>query len=377
MRKKLLLLTLVLLSAVLLSACGGAIRGTTWPGLAADETTAYLADLPFVYGINLQDGKETWRFSDRNDNKAQFYAAPVLTPDGLVIVGSSAGEHILYALDPSDLLADGDIKSPAVEWTFTGATGGWVASPLIVNDMLFAPNADGNLYVLDLNDGQSQKQALQTVLLVDPEDPDKKPGRLWAQPVTDGERVFVTSLDHSIFAVDLETYEIVWHKDLGAAIPGSPAIGPDGKLYVGSLASKLEQFDPATGQHGSVLDAEYWIWSTPTLDGNALFFGDLKGNFYSFDTTTGALNWSVQPDGAITANAILQNDHLLLATESGNIYAIDKDGKTLWFEEVGGKIYTTPVAAGDLILVAPLGAEFYLAALDSTGRQVWTFTPEN
>ena len=368
MRKKLLLLTLVLLSAVLLSACGGAIRGTTWPGLAADETTAFLADLPFVYGINLQDGKETWRFSDRNDNKAQFYAAPVLTPEGLVIVGSSAGEHILYALDPSDLLADGDIKTPAVEWTFTGATGGWVASPLIVNDMLFAPNADGNLYVLDLNDGQSQKQPVQVIDLG---------GRLWAQPVTDGERVFVTSLDHSLYAIDLETYSVVWHEDISAAIPGSPALGPDGRLYLGSLASKLEQFDPATGQHGSVLDAEYWIWSTPTLDGNALFFGDLKGNFYSFDTTTGALNWSVQPDGAITANAILQNDHLLLATESGNIYAIDKDGKTLWFEEVGGKIYTTPVTAGDLILVAPLGAEFYLAALDSNGRQVWTFTPEN
>jgi outer membrane protein assembly factor BamB len=99
----------------------------------------------------------------------------------------------------------------------------------------------------------------------------------------------------------------------------------------------------------------------------------LKGNFYSFDTATNTLNWSIQPDGAITANAILQNDHLLLATESGSLYAIGKDGKTLWFEKVGGKIYTTPVVAGDLILVAPLETDFYLAALDSNGRQVWTF----
>lgn len=367
MRKKLSLMTLVLLGAVLLSACGGAIRGTTWPGLAADENTAYLADLPFVFGINLQDGREAWRFSDKNDNKAQFYAAPVLTPDGLVIVGSSAGEHILYALDPDDLLTDGNIKTPAVEWTFAGETGPWVAAPLIVEGMLFAPNADGNLYVLDLNDGQSQKQAVATVELG---------GRLWAQPVTDGERVYVTSLDHSVHAVDVETYTIVWEKDISAAIPGSPAVGPDGRLYLGSLASQLEQFDPATGQHDSVLDAEYWIWSTPVLDGNTLYFGDLKGNFYSFDTSTAALNWSVQPDGAITASAILQNDHLLLATESGNIYAIDRDGKTLWFEEVGGKIYTTPVIAGDLILVAPLETDFYLAAYKEDSK-VWEFKPEN
>lgn len=367
MRKKLMLISLVLLGAVLLSACGGAVRGTTWPGLTADETTAYLADLPLVFGINLADGKEAWRFSDKNDNKAQFYATPVLTPDGLVIVGSSTGEHILYALDPRDLIANGDFKNPALEWTFAGATGPWVASPLVLDDMLFAPNSDGNLYVLDLNDGQSQKQAVATVELG---------GRLWAQPVTDGERVYVTSLDHSIYAVDAETYKVVWHEDISAAIPGSPAIGPDGNLYVGSLASQLERFDPATGAHTPVLDAEYWIWSTPVLDGNELYFGDLKGYFYSFDTTSGGLSWKVQPDGAITANAILQNDHLLLATESGNIYAIGRDGKTLWFEEVGGKIYTTPVAVGDLILVAPLGADFYLAALDPNGRQVWTFTPE-
>jgi outer membrane protein assembly factor BamB len=153
-------------------------------------------------------------------------------------------------------------------------------------------------------------------------------------------------------------------------------------LYIGSLASQLVQFDPQTGQHKTVLDTEEWIWSAPVADGDALYFGDLKGNFYSFNTSTAALNWSIQPDGPITANALVQNDHVLLATESGNIYAIDKNGNILWFEEVrderaNGKIYTTPVVASDLILVAPLETEFHLTALDSNGRQVWTFTPEN
>jgi outer membrane protein assembly factor BamB len=198
--------------------------------------------------------------------------------------------------------------------------------------------------------------------------------------VTDGERIFVTSLDHSVYAVDAKTYDVLWHEDVAGAIPGSPVIGSDGMLYVGSLDSELEQFDPETGRHQSVLTAKNWIWSTPVVDGDTLYFGDLDGNFYSFDTAASKLNWSIQPDGAITASAILQNDHLLIATESGNVYAIDKEsGKTLWFEQIdqkdGGKIYTTPVLAGDNILVAPLEADFYLAALDSDGRQVWTFAP--
>jgi outer membrane protein assembly factor BamB len=373
MRKKLSIISMVLLSAVLLSACaGGAVRGTTWPGLTADENTAYLADLTFVYAVNLKDGKEVWRFSDKEDGKAQFYATPVVTSDGLVVVGSAASKHILYALNPNDLFDNGNFKNPAVEWTFTGATGSWVAAPLIVNDMLFAPNGDGNLYVFDLNDGKSQKQPVKTVELG---------GRLWAQPVTDGERVYITSLDHSVHAVDIASYTVVWDKEISAAIPGSPAIGSDGMLYVGSLASQLERFDPANGNHNSVFDAKDWIWSTPIYDGDTLYFGDLQGNFYSFNTSGDAVNWSIQPDGAITASAILQNDHLLLATESGNIYAIDKEGQTLWFEEVRdakttGKLYTTPVVAGDLILVAPLETEFFLTALDSNGRTVWTFIPE-
>jgi outer membrane protein assembly factor BamB len=178
-----------------------------------------------------------------------------------------------------------------------------------------------------------------------------------------------------VFGIDLETYEY-WEEDLGAAIPGSPAIGSDGMLYVGSLAKQLERFDPETGNHQPVLDTKNWVWSTPVVDGDNLYFGDVDGNFYSFNTSTSTLNWSIQPDGAITASVILQNDHLLLVTESGNVYAIGKDSKVLWPEEVGGKIYTTPVTANDLILVAPLETEFYLAALDPNGRQVWTFPQE-
>jgi eukaryotic-like serine/threonine-protein kinase len=363
MRKKFVFIIMILLGAVLLSACaGGPVHGSTWPGLAADGKTAYLADGPSVYAINISDGKEIWRYSG-SSNKFAFYATPAITPDGLVIVGSAGTDYSLIALDPND--TNGDTNAPAEAWKFTGARDHWRAAPLVVDNKLFAVNSDGNLYILDLQDGQSVKDA--TVVNLD--------GRLWSQPTTDGERVYITSLDHSVIAVDVNTYDILWHEDLGGAVPGSAVVGEDGTLYVGSLASKLEKFDAATGNHQPILDAENWVWSTPSLDGDTLYFSDVDGNFYSVDTATGNLNWSVQPDGPVTASPLIQNDHILLATESGSIYAVDRDGKVLWSEEVGGKIYTTPVAAGDVILVAPLETDFYLAALDPNGRQIWTFAP--
>jgi len=367
MRKKLFLISLVLLGAVFLSACTGAVRANTWPGLTAGEDTAYLADIASVYGVNLEDGKEVWRFSDKDDNKALFYAPPSITPDGLVIVGSASGKYKLYALDPQKIINGEKTNSPAVAWTFIGAGGPWVAAPLVVDNLLFAPNSDGNMYILDLSDGEKQKQPIKVVELG---------GQLWAQPVTDGKQVFVTSIDHSVFAVNIETYDVAWHIDMPAAIPGGLAVGSDGMLYVGSLASQLGQIDPETGKHEPVFDAKDWLWSAPAVNGDLLYFGDVGGNFYSFNTADAKLDWSIQPDGAITAGALFHNDLIVLATESGWIYAVDKDGNEKWSDEVGGKIYTTPVAVGDLTLIAPLETEFHLTALDSSGRQVWTFVPE-
>jgi outer membrane protein assembly factor BamB len=181
-----------------------------------------------------------------------------------------------------------------------------------------------------------------------------------------------------VIAVDASTYDVLWNEELGGAVPGSAVLGEDGALYVGSLASQLEKFDPATGNHQVVVDAENWVWSTPSLDGDTLYFGDVDGNFYSFNASTGSLNWKpVKPNGPITASPLVREDNILVATESGSVYAMGRDGKVLWTEEVGGKIYTTPIAVGDLTIVAPLETDFYLAALDANGRQVWTFAPEN
>jgi outer membrane protein assembly factor BamB len=367
MRKKLIFVTIILLGTFLLSACaGGPARGMSWPGLAADENAAYLADGPFVYAVSLGDGREIWRYPGERNNKLVFYSTPAVTSDGLVVIGSAGTDSSLIAINPNDI--NPDTNAPVEAWKFTGARDHWVAAPLVVNNTLFAVNSDGNLYILNLQDERSVKEA--TVV--------KLGGRLWAQPVTDGERVYVTSLDHSVIAVDANTHEVVWREELGGAIPGLAVLGEDGMLYVGSLASQLEKFDPATGKHQSVLKAENWIWSTPSLDGDTLYFGDVDGNFYSFNTSTRSLNWKpVKPDDAITASPLVRENHILLATESGSVFAMDRDGKVLWSKEVGGKIYTTPVAAGDLTIVAPLETDFYLTALDLNGRQAWTFTPEN
>ena len=377
MRKKLFFGSIVLLAVVLLSGCTGAIA---WPGLAATDEVAYLANTTTVYAVDLKTGKELWSFAGEksgfslfNSNPSLFVTTPIITEDGLVIVLDSSNKHVMYAVDPNDI--NMEEKTPNVEWQFTEAGGLWIAPPLILGDRLFAPNSDGKVYVLDLQDGKSEKEAIE---IIDISESDEEDTRLWAQPVSDGERIFVTSLDHSIFAIDITTYEILWHEDLGGAIPGGAALASDGMLYVGSLAKQLERFDPATGEHEPVLDTQGWIWGTPVADGDNLYFGDIEGYFYSYNTKEQKLNWEpVRPDSAITASPLVQEDRVLLATESGDIFSVDHEGKIVtWYDVSDGKAYTTPVSAGGVVLAAYLEADYFLIALDEEGHQAWTYPGE-
>jgi outer membrane protein assembly factor BamB len=352
--KRLLLFFLLALGAIILSACSRAPISTNWAGLAADADQAYLSNGTFVYAVDMQNGKEVWRFPAEANSKQTFYATPVLTADGQLLIGSAGTTHPFFSLNP---------KTGKENWTeaFTGAKGAWMASPLVLNDKIYVPNTDGYLYVLDMEGKQAA-------------DPIELGGALWSTPSTDGTLIYVTSLDHHLHIIDSKGGAAIDPIDLGGAAPGSPVIGKDG-AYVGSFASTVEFVQP-NGGHDVIATAENWIWGSPVLDGETLYYADLNGNIYSLDLATGSQNWdALKPDGPVLASLLVAGDQIYVATESGSFFALDRDGKTVWEKAVGGKIYTSPIVSGDLILVAPYQAEFTLAAYDATGKQAWTFTP--
>ena len=352
--KRLILISLLALGALFLSACSGTAVSNNWHGVAADAEHAYLASGSFVYAVDLTNGKEVWRYPAEANSKLLFYANPVLTADGQLLIGSAGTNHPFVSLNPA---------TGKENWTesFTKGKGAWLASPLVVDDTIYAPNTDGFMYVLGL-DGKEVS------------DPIELGGALWSAPTTDGSSLFVTSLDHHLHIVDPANGVSDQSIDLGGAAPSSPVIGENG-VYAGSFASTIE-FVQSNGDHKVIATTNNWIWGSPVLDGDTLFYADLNGKVFSLDIASGNQNWEAVQSDAIVASLLLAGDQLYVATEAGNLIALDRDGKTIWEKSVGGKVYTTPVAAGDLILVAPYQAEFSLAAYDAAGKQAWTFIPE-
>jgi outer membrane protein assembly factor BamB len=350
--KRLILISLIALGALVLSACSGRTVSNNWHGLAADVERAYVAGGSFVYAVDLKNGNEVWRYPTEVNNKLVFYASPVLTADGQLLVGSAGTTHSLVSIDP---------VTGKENWVETFGQGIWIASPLVLNETIYAPNTDGFLYIRNLNGKEAA-------------DPIKLGGALWSAPATDGTLLYVASLDHHVHVIDPARGTVVKSIALDGAIPNSPVVGADG-VYVGSFASTVEFVKP-DGSHEVVTKADNWVWGSPVLDGETLYYADLNGAIHSLDIPSGKQNWDgVQPDGPIVASLLLAGDQIYAATESGNLVALNRDGTIAWEKPLDKAIYTAPVAAGDLILAAPYQADIVLAAYDMEGKQAWTFTP--
>ncbi len=351
MKTKFLVLIGSLLVALLLGGCASGLTPSAWPEIRTDANNAYVAGGPYVYAVNLQTGAQVWRFPDKASAANPFYARPVLTPDGSqLIVGGF--DKKLYSLDP---------KTGKSTWQFTEAHDRWIGGPLVTDKMIFAPNADYNLYALSL------QGSLQWTFTADQS--------IWGMPVTDGTNVYFGSLGKKVYAVNAATGKQVWVHSLDGAVLGSPVVGKGNILYVGTYGGSVFGLNTASGESVWTKQASSWIWSGPVLDGASLYVGDANGKVFSFPVSGNGQSWTQDLSGAIIGSPLVNGDNIILGTEAGSVYFIDKTGKNPRPVSVGGKIYATPVAAGDLSLVAPTGGTAALVALDKTGAIKWSFIP--
>jgi len=349
---------ILILTAIFLAGCSGGTLATSWPGLLVDKNTGYLADNTFVYAVNLDNGSLKWKYPpDKGNNKISFFAPPVMTVDGTqLIVGGY--DHVLYSLDPNN---------GTVLWTFplTGGTGAkdrYIASPLVTAQGIFAPNADGYLYALDLKGNQLWP-------------PFQTPQPLWAQPATDAkcQCLYIASMDHHMYAIDATSGSQIWKSpELGAAVVAAPTIGEDGTIFVGTFGKEMLALDSATGNIKWRLSTTDWVWSSAAQQDGSIFFGDLKGTFYSL-TTSGKQNWSKQVDGLIVGTPLVADNLVFFATETGTVYATDYQGNPSWNTTVNGKIYSPVLTNGDTIYVTPSEGDALLVALTTTGTPKWSF----
>jgi outer membrane protein assembly factor BamB len=193
--------------------------------------------------------------------------------------------------------------------------------------------------------------------------------------------VFFGSWDKKVYAVDIQTHQIVWSYLTGNIITSSPTVA-NGNVYIGSEDQYLYGFVAATGQPltGFPVKTNGPIFSTPAVAGNNVYVESWDYNLYAFNASTGGLPlWKVNIIGLDSSPSIDVVHGVVYAGGNRYLWAFDTSGNLLWKAPVldqYGADSSSPAVANGLVYItstSPLG-NGHIYAFDTTnnGSAVWS-----
>jgi len=255
-------------------------------------------------------------------------------------------------------------------------------------------------------------------------------GRVVAQPVIAGGRVFTMDSEDIVSAFDGKTGHRLWRfdpqpKDADDATYGGGVAAADDRIYIGTGYSQVLALDAATGKEIWRADVSAPVHSSPTVAGGRVFVvtvenelqvlaaddgrklwthnglpepaglaggaspavaGDVvvvpysSGEIYALRIENGRPLWSdslaaSQPVGALSSLAdirgapVIDRDRVLAISHSGLMVSIDlRTGDRIWEQDIGG--VHAPWVAGDFIYVLSASNEL-LCLTRADGRVRW------
>ncbi|MCD4803800.1 MAG: PQQ-like beta-propeller repeat protein [Anaerolineales bacterium] len=354
--KKYFLIILLALIALSLSSCTGQrVAATGWSEITIKEDIVYFSYGPQVYALNVKNGAQQWIYPVETETGKDFYAAPVFTEDETQLIVASYDSN-LYSINPATGIEN---------WSFTGAENRYIAAPLVTEQGIFAPSADNKLYGVDL-DGIPLWEPFET----------GEP--IWASPAWSESCgcIYVASMDHVLYAVSPETGSLLWKsEDLGGPIVSQPAVSESGLVIVSTFNNEIVALDEKSHRVEWRYNTPDWAWASPVIDGEQVYTSDLSGTFYALELETGNLIWQLQPGGSIVSAPLVQDGLIYFSTDTSSLVIVNTDGVVQRNLPIEGKLYASPASNGDIILLAPSEAEFFLIALNQNGTQIWGHPP--
>ncbi len=346
--KRISLIFVIALLGILLTACSGSGATNAWSGALISGDTVYYAGSSMVYALKEDNGNIIWQYPEKASASRLFFAEPVLAGDQLIV-----GDYgkLLTSLKTSD---------GTENWQFTEAKSRYIDSPLVINDLIIAPNADHNIYALDLDGNEVWRFTGGAAF--------------WAKPVSDGVMVYVPCMDHYLYALDSATGEMKWKTDLGASLVARAALDENGVLYLGNLDGGVFAVNAADGTIAWQTKVSGGVWAEPVLHEGKLYFGDQTGNINILNAVDGTQEQFIQTDSAILGRGGLFENGIIFGNEDGELIMVGFTGAKVWTRTLKGNIYGNLQTSGDRLIVIVNNGDEPLVAMDANGNQNWYFS---
>ena len=299
-----------------------------------------LASYGALYCLNRQTGKVLWSFDDGGTMLPIYSTACVV--DGRLYFGEGMHGHNVckfYCLDA---------VTGAKLWQFVTA-GHIESSPWVAGGQVYFGSGDDGLYALDAVTG-AERWHYQGDFHID-----NNP-LVWNDWLYAGSGVSRAHQTTESFCLDIRDGRRRWHQPMPLPVWGSPAVDAGQAFYGlgnGRVARSAEGsekpagslwcLDAATGKevwHHDVGDA---IFARPTLDADAVYFGNRDGGCTCLHRRDGAFRWRVDCGSPVVTTPALIDRRLYLVAFGGQIRCLDTDdGKEFWMYDVAARTQTQP-----------------------------------
>ncbi len=182
----------------------------------------------------------------------------------------------------------------------------------------------------------------------------------------DGQTLYAGTGGEQLAAFSTKDGSQLWSTALGGGIPGAPALGEDGTVYVGTTEGMLFAIAP----DGSVrwrYNAGGWVRTAPTASGGVIYAATDGGAVIALNGD-GSQRWRAElGKQQATGLARASNGTLFVALADGTLHAVSADGAPIWSKPLGKGRPTAPVIGpngrifvgadnGNLYAVTPDGA---------------------
>jgi outer membrane protein assembly factor BamB len=211
--------------------------------------------------------------------------------------------------------------------------------------------------------------------------------RIKSDPLVTAGRVFVTSYDGHVYALNAETGEKLWvFPAASLPVAGAPS---DDKTEVTSSAKAKQKAKARRGKKAEVVEAPPpqtptnapaapvvpgdFSYSSPTIADGLLYVGNLDHVLYVLEAQTGVLKWRFEAEAPITSSPLVRDGLVYFGSNDNNVYAIDTaTAKVVWKMATRDWVNSSPTLAEGVLYIGSNDRHVY--AIDAvTGQPLWTF----
>lgn len=298
-------------------------------------------------------------------------------------------DNILYMGNQDGTMQAISALNGSILWKFN-TSGAINSTPAISNEKLTFLSMDGYFYSIHATSGKLlwkfKTDGESKFKVKDYYTGEFKPD-FWdfylSSPIIHNDVVYFGSSDSNLYALNLNTGELVWKFKTMASIHSSPAYY-NNKIIVGSWDSSVYALDASTGdlrwQFETGKDFEQYIWhgvqASPSVENDIVYVGSRDGSVYALNVETGKPIWSndnFERSWMPSSIAIDENNIYTGSSDAFALFTLKKENGEIQYR-TNTKTYTfsTPFVSLEMIYVGTAGG--HLIGIDKkTGNILWDF----